>query len=117
MRARLLSDYRSRYRNPLQFSAGQQVTVGVRDEEWPAFAWVSTGDGRAGWAPLCWLQLQGDGRAIALRDYSARELDANSGERVRLHHETGGWWWSERTDGAQGWLPGHELELLEENRT
>ncbi|MGE8289956.1 MAG: peptide-binding protein, partial [Stenotrophomonas sp.] len=28
-----------------------------------------------------------------------------------------GWWWSERADGAQGWLPARELELLEENCT
>jgi len=34
---------------------------------------------------------------------------------VKLHHEHGGWWWSERANGATGWLPARELELLEEN--
>ena len=117
MRARLLSAHRSQYRNPLQFNAGQIVRLGVRDEEWPEFAWVSTEDGCAGWAPVAWLQQLEEGRARALRDYSARELDVDSGEAVKLHHEHGGWWWSERANGTQGWLPGRELELLEENCT
>ena len=114
MRARLMSRYRSQYRDPLHFEAGQLLRTGVRDEAWPAFVWVSTDNGRAGWAPMAWLQPLDDGRAIAQRPYCARELDADRGEAVTLHYETGGWWWSERADGTQGWLPGHELELLEE---
>ncbi|WP_372162431.1 SH3 domain-containing protein [Xanthomonas axonopodis pv. cyamopsidis] len=114
MRARLLCDHRAAYANPVRFQAGQRVGVGVRDEEWPAFAWVTTDSGRAGWAPLAWLRPLGDGRAEALRDYDARELDAQTGEDVLLHHEHGGWWWSERADGTQGWLPAADLELLDD---
>ncbi|AAM35335.1 peptide-binding protein [Xanthomonas phaseoli pv. phaseoli] len=114
MRARLLCDHRAAYANPVRFQAGQQVGLGVRDEEWPAFAWVTTDSGRAGWAPLAWLRPLGDGRAEALRDYDARELDAQTGEDVLLHHEHGGWWWSERADGTQGWLPAADLELLDD---
>ncbi|HYG06257.1 MAG TPA: SH3 domain-containing protein [Stenotrophomonas sp.] len=114
MRARLLSDYRTPYANPIRFRAGQVVELGVRDEEWPAFAWVGVEGGHAGWAPVEWLRPLGDGRAEALRDYDARELDADCGEAVILHHEHGGWWWSERADGAQGWLPAADLELMEE---
>lgn len=114
MRARLLCDYRSAYPHPIRFHAGQVVALGVRDEEWPAFAWVGTGDGNAGWAPHAWLRLLDDGHAEALRDYDARELDADAGESVLLHHEHGGWWWSERADGAQGWLPASDLELLQD---
>lgn len=117
MWAKLLGAYRSQYRNPLHLHTGQIVELGVRDEEWPAFAWVRTTDGSAGWAPIAWLRVLDDGRAEALRDYSACELDVESGERVKLHHEYGGWWWSERANGAQGWLPALDLELLEENRT
>ncbi|AZR33485.1 SH3 domain-containing protein [Xanthomonas vasicola] len=114
MRARLLCDHRAAYANPVRFQVGQQVGVGVRDEEWPAFAWVTIDSGRAGWAPLAWLCPLGDGRAEALRDYDARELDAQTGEDVLLHHEHGGWWWSERADGTQGWLPAADLELLDD---
>ncbi|MBD9535711.1 peptide-binding protein [Stenotrophomonas sp. ATCM1_4] len=117
MQARLTGSHRSQYRNPLHVHTGQIVALGVRDEEWPAFAWVTTDAGDAGWTPIAWLRMLDDGRAEVLRDYSARELDVDRGEQVRLHHEHGGWWWSERADGTQGWLPARELELLEENCT
>ena len=93
MRARLLGAYRSQYSNPLRFRTGQIVEVGVRDEEWPAFAWVRTNDGRAGWAPVAWLQLLDDCRAEVLCDYDALELDVENGEMVNLHYVHGGWWW------------------------
>ena len=114
MRARLIGSHRSQYRTPLRFNAGQIVELGVRDEEWPAFAWVKTDEGRAGWAPVAWLRPLDGGRAEALRDYDARELDVERGDWVRLHHEHGGWWWSERADGAQGWLPARELDAVKE---
>ncbi|SMQ97192.1 SH3 domain-containing protein [Xanthomonas fragariae] len=114
MRARLLRDYDAAYSNPIRFCAGQEVTLGVRDEEWLAFAWVNTGAGHAGWAPVVWLRPLGHGKAEALRDYDARELDAKQGQDVLLHYEHGGWWWSERADGMQGWLPAADLELLDD---
>ena len=115
MKARLLNAYRSQYPVPLRFHAGEIVQLGVRDEEWPDFAWVKTGEGRAGWAPVAWLRPLGASHAEALRDYSAQELDVDSGESVQLHHEHGGWGGAERANGARGWLPARDLELLEEN--
>ena len=77
MRARLLCDYRTPYANPIRLQPGQVVALGVRDEEWPAFAWVRVDGGQAGWAPVDWLRPLGDGRAEALRAYDARELEAD----------------------------------------
>lgn len=37
-------------RPPIQVTAGQRVQVGERDSTWPAFAFVTTGDG-SGWVP------------------------------------------------------------------
>ena len=82
MRARLLCDYRTPYANPIRLQPGQVVALGVRDEEWPAFAWVSVDGGQAGWAPVDWLRPLGDGRAEALRAYDARELEADRGDAV-----------------------------------
>ena len=113
MRARLLGPHRSQYPDPVHFRRGEVVGLGARDEEWPAFAWVTCNEGRAGWAPVDWLQPLDASRARALRDYDARELDADDGDMVTLHHEHGGWWWSERADGALGWLPARNLELLD----
>ncbi|WP_254460200.1 SH3 domain-containing protein [Xanthomonas sacchari] len=114
MHARLISDYRAAYPHPIRIATGERVVLGVRDEEWPAFVWITGAAGSAGWAPLTWLQPTGDGHAVALRDYDARELDAAQGDTVVLHHEYGDWWWAERADGTQGWLPARDLELLEE---
>jgi hypothetical protein len=111
MRSRAIHDYRTQYANPIRFRQGEVVTLGARDTEWPAFIWTITPiDGNAGWAPFDWLKPLGDGRAEALRDYSAQELDVDAGDDLLLHHELGGWWWSEHADGRVGWVPATHLE-------
>jgi hypothetical protein len=109
-RAHVVRDYRTQYANPIRFAAGDSVTLGERDTEWPAFIWAITQDGNAGWAPFDWLRPLGDGRAEALRDYSAQELDVDAGDDVVLHSELGGWWWAERRDGRCGYVPAGHLE-------
>ena len=110
-KARVISDYRTQYANPIRLARGDIVTLGKRDTEWPAFIWTVTPiDGNAGWAPFDWLQPLGDGRAEALRDYSAQELDVAVGDEVTLLHALGGWWWCEHTDGRAGWMPIEHLE-------
>lgn len=109
MRARVVRDYRTQYANPIRFAAGEIVTLGERDTEWPAFIWTITADGNAGWAPLDWLKPLGDSRAEALRDYSAQELDADAGDTVELLFELGGWWWASHDNGSFGWLPASNL--------
>lgn len=109
MRARVTRDYRTQYPNPIGFAEGEVVQLGARDTEWPAFAWVTTADGNAGWAPGDWLEPLADGRARALRDYTARELDVGAGSAVTLLHALGGWWWCRRDDGHDGWVPDTHL--------
>lgn len=111
-RARVVQQYRTQYANPIGFAAGDIVTLGERDTEWPAFIWTTTPiDGNAGWAPFDWLKPLGDGRAEALRDYSAQELDVDADDEVALLHELGGWWWCERADGRCGWVPASHLDF------
>lgn len=114
MRARVIRDYRTPYRNPIGFRAGERVRMGERDAEWPAFVWTITADGNAGWAPFDWLRPLGDGHAEALRDYSARELDVDAGDHAELRFELGGWWWLRHDDGREGWVPAAHLQILEE---
>ena len=114
MQARVASAYRTQYANPIRWRAGDTVALGARDGEWPVFAWITTDDGNSGWGPVDWLDPREGGRTLATRDYSARELDADAGDALQLHHELGDWWWAERADGAQGWIPARNLELLDE---
>jgi hypothetical protein len=96
MRARVVRDYRTQYANPIRFARGDVVALGARDTEWPAFAWTTTAD------------------AVALRDYSAQELDARAGDTVALGHELGHWWWCTHADGRSGWLPARDLQPINE---
>ena len=112
MQARVIRDYRTQYANPIRFANGEIVGIAHRDTEWPAFIWTITqDDNNAGWAPFDWLTPLGDGRAEALRDYSAQELDVAIGDEVTLLHALGGWWWCEHADGACGWVPVEHLEV------
>jgi SH3-like domain-containing protein len=111
--ARLRRDYRTQYHDPVGFAAGDTVQVGERDREWPEYLWVTDADGRSGWVHQRYLDSD-RGSAHAMHDYTARELDAEAGQRVALIDEAGGWWWCENEHGAQGWLPARDLEIERE---
>ncbi|TDR48846.1 variant SH3 domain-containing protein [Tahibacter aquaticus] len=114
MMARLLRDYRRTYADPVRFASGERVTLGARDGEWPQFIWATDAGGRSGWVHERYLDTTTGTTASAVRDYSALELDANAGERVRLIEEAGGWYWVENECGAQGWLPARDLSMEQE---
>jgi hypothetical protein len=111
MFARVLRDYRTQYHDPVTLVVGDLVELGARDSEWPEFIWGTDPGGRSGWIPG--RVLTGDrGTVCCIADYSARELDADAGETLRLIRETGGWWWCENARRHQGWLPATHLEIV-----
>lgn len=105
-RARVVRDYRSQYANPIRFAAGDVVTLGKRDDEWTDFIRATTEDGNSGWAPIDCLKPLGDGRAQALEDYSARELDVAVDDAIVVLREYGGWYWVADDHQDLGWVPG-----------
>ena len=107
-----LRDYRTQYHDPVMIAVGEGVVLGARDTEWPQFIWGTDMQGRSGWIPE--RVLDGDaGTVRCIEDYSARELDVDVGESLRLLRETGGWWWCENAGGAQGWVPATHLQVQE----
>jgi hypothetical protein len=106
MQAKLRRDYRPRNRDPIAFKAGERVVLGIRDTDWPEFIQATDARGRSGWVHQD--RLDGD---LAVRDYDARELEANAGDVVRLIELAGGWWWAENEIGELGWLPERDLEI------
>ena len=106
MYARLSSNHHARYRNPLAVVAGEKVTLGIRDVDWPEFIWATDPRGRSGWIHLSLLKDD-----TVLRDYDARELEGNAGDSVRLIELIGGWWWAENEIGEKGWLPERVLSI------
>src|SRR5262249_32011472 len=67
-------------RPPIQVVPGQQVQVGQRNTEWPAFVFITTGNG-AGWVPESYLDTSSD-PAEALTGYDTTELATTAGEEL-----------------------------------
>ncbi|MCD9031727.1 SH3 domain-containing protein [Luteimonas sp. Y-2-2-4F] len=108
-RARVLRAHRALDRPPIRVSAGERVALGERDTEWPEFVWTVNAAGDGGWVPAALFD-RPQGEATALADYDTRELEADPGQRLRLHRELAGWWWAENAHGACGWIPARAIE-------
>lgn len=94
MKATVVRLYTTQYRDPIKLRAGDAVVVGRRDEEYPAWRWCRSADGREGWVPEEILRLGAEGdAATATRDYDATELDVAAGEVVIVGQRRGGWVW------------------------
>ena len=78
-RVRVKLEYKPQYRNPVRVAAGERVTVGREDNEFPGWRWCKASDGREGWIPTELLSAE-DAEAIVTDDYSASELAVISGE-------------------------------------
>jgi hypothetical protein len=94
------------YTEPLSVRAGELVTVGEDDPEWPGWRWCTDARGKQGWVPEA---LIGDGGVID-REYTARELDVAVGDEVEIVREIAGWIWCEKAAGGSGWIPASHVE-------
>jgi len=102
----IVSGHNSSFPDPIQFSPGDQLTLGKRDAEFPGWVWVTTPSGNEGWAPEALIRRESDSAGVALEGYTARELDTVEGERVFCTRELAGWLWVENQAGQSGWIPG-----------
>lgn len=108
-RRRTLAAHRAPEHPAIQVAAGDMVTLGQRDTEWPQFVWATLGNGLGGWIPALLFD-NTQGTASALADYDTRELDVEAGEILVLHREFAQWWWAENRHGQTGWVPERVLE-------
>lgn len=112
-RARVIAAHRAPDRPAIRIAPGDTVTLGDRDLDWPHFVWATLASGLGGWIPASMFDAE-RGSATAIDDYDTRELEAEPGEILTLHHETAGWWWAENVLGRTGWIPVRNLEPFEE---
>jgi uncharacterized protein YgiM (DUF1202 family) len=98
------------HRDPIVLKAGETVTVGERDTEWPEFLWCISSAGRGGWVPAGALERHGS-VGVAVRDYDATELTVAAGEVLTVREEVGGWCWCTNGRGESGWVPARHLAL------
>jgi uncharacterized protein YgiM (DUF1202 family) len=92
-------------RRPLTLAAGDVVTVGQRDEEWPAFVFV-TGAHGSGWVPSRHLSAEAS-QATVITPYDTTELPTSVGDvlEVVVRDDESGWLWCRSADGREGWVP------------
>ncbi len=109
-RARVTEAHRAPDRPAIQLQAGDRVTLGDRDTEWPEFVWTALASGLGGWVPTALFDAE-RGQASALQDHDTRELDADPGDELVLQRELAGWWWAENARGESGWIPARKLEF------
>lgn len=113
-RAVVTASHRSPDRPAIRVEPGDAVKLGARDHEWPQFVWTDLAIGLGGWVPAVLFD-RDSGEATALQSYDTRELDADEGERLILHHELADWWWAENDRGASGWIPARVLRILDDS--
>jgi uncharacterized protein YgiM (DUF1202 family) len=113
MRARASSGHEASAREPIRLASGDEVTVGERDTEWPAFVFV-TGSSGEGWVPSRHLSADA-GTAVVITPYDTTELELGAGEEVAVldRDDVSGWWWCRRGDGAKGWVPVSALDPID----
>jgi hypothetical protein len=102
-------------RPPIQVVPGQRVRVGRRDTEWPAFVFITTGNG-AGWVPERYLDTSSD-PAEVLTSYDTTELATSAGEELILIERDGPSGWARVRNGAdsEGWVPLRTIEPVPED--
>lgn len=105
----------SNYPKPISFQAGDRVELGIHDDEFPGWIRVTTHDGNQGWAPVQYLHKDDVGKnAIALQDYSARELNTKIGEQLILLYELNDWGWVENKHKETGWVPLTTIQSIDD---
>lgn len=111
MRYVLTADHEIPERATLVIEPGDEVQVGDRDTEWPAFVFVMAAQG-TGWVPARHLDIDGSHGTVRV-GYDTTELPATSGEIVDVLDDDpeSGWSWCRNADGREGWIPHRVLTL------
>jgi hypothetical protein len=113
--AHVTKEHQASYPDPLVVKSGDELTIGKKDTQWPAFVWCTNEQGISGWVPEKYLDRQGD-RGIAQKDYSTAELTITVGEKVVLEREDSGWYWVTNQSDQSGWVPVENV-AIDQNTT
>jgi hypothetical protein len=108
---RVIEDYESAYPDPLNLKTGETVSLGERDDEYPGWIMATDSNGKAGWVPETYLEIDGDVGTL-VRDYDATELTVNKGDVLRIIDEESEWVQCVTGDGKIGWIPLEKVDLI-----
>lgn len=95
------------YPNPLTLVEGDLVDI-IKSEpqnsEWFGWHFCKNSSGKEGWVSEDFIEINHP-VAKAIKEYSARELDAKVGDVFEVLEESCGWLWCRNNVGHYGWLP------------
>jgi hypothetical protein len=99
-------------RPPLRVTASQRVQVGERDTTWPAFVFVTTGDG-SGWVPARHIDTTSR-PSVMFVPYDTTELPTSIGDVLTVldHDELSGWTWVANSQSHEGWVPDDTIQPI-----
>ena len=100
-------------RPPIVVTRGEHVSVGKRDDEWPAFVLVTNELGSQGWVPGRVLEREGEDRATAVSRYDTTELPVEPGDELTVLEADLGSGWLRCVDRSdhEGWVPARCVEI------
>ncbi len=111
MNARVIADWQVKDSDPLILRAGEGVTLGQHDTEWPGWIWCINDAGKSGWVPEQYIEAHGS-EGVARYDYTAVELAVNVGDELLVGQRLKGWAWCTNASGQSGWVPERNLETI-----
>ena len=97
----------------IRLEAGQEITSGPADREWPGWIWATDSDGRNGYVPLEYLEPLGEDRWAALQEFDPTVLKIKRGDNITSRQHIHGWHWCENESAEQGWVAGYLLKPVE----
>lgn len=101
----------SNYPHPFYLKQGDKVTLGVIDDEFPHWIFITNDVGDQGWAPVQYIKrIEGSSLGVILQDYDNVELNTVIGETLCVLFELNGWYRVSRLTGEIGWLPVHSVQ-------
>ena len=111
MEVRAVRSHEAPSRHSLILVPGDQVEIGERSTEWPAFVFVTAGPGE-GWVPERHFTAERP-VAVTIERYDTVELPVSAGEllTVTARDDESGWWWCQDQSGLAGWVPVDVLEI------
>jgi hypothetical protein len=112
MKYRVCKSYQSPYADALNAAKGETLSFERKPTEWSGWIWCTNKSNKSAWVPESWVVIKGNNCQLK-QDYDARELPVESGAEVVGELVESGWVWVRNQNGAEGWVPLENLEVIE----
>ena len=100
----------------IHLRVGDDLAVGHRNQQHPAFVWSATEDGHHGWVPEEYIRITDGRNGVTLRDYDSSHLTVATGEELDVLDRVDDYLLCRNAARVDGWVPASCVEELEEER-